>query len=267
MAAWGGMAGEATFERVNGAALAGGPVRSLQANPAITHLRRALQEGTPWYLALLDAIGLWEEPCERYRGQERRYLIAGEALDWLLLAERLASEAPDLIPRAELEALLFQGRAPLQLSSEEFRERIGPLKYRCLLSYFYGVTVEEALFFALEEEARRHSVVPAARFDLDPLYQDLYGSGEAELLADFTGQSSGRRAPTLDVPEQRAFTYFLFKRRIAYCLPPRVASDTKRGLAELRRQYLAAGRATAFPGRPDGTFDESGLPVPVAAPV
>ena len=82
----------------------------------------------------------------------------------------------------------------------------------------------------------------------------------------FTGQVWGRRTPTLDVPEQRAFTYFLFKHRVAYCLPPRVASDTKRGLAELRRQYLAAGRPTAFPGRPDGMFDEAGLPVAGIAP-
>lgn len=234
------------------AAIIGGPTRSLQANPSIAHFRRAIQHGAHWYIALLEAIGLWEEPQERFRGAVLTYLIAGEALDWLLLADRLAKEARDLIPTDELDALLFGGRAPLPLEIEAFRDLIGPLKYRCLLNYFYGVTVEEALFFALEEEARRHSVVSSSKFNLDPLFLDLYGAGEAALLGEFLGKELPPGTPSLDIQQQKAFTYFLFKRRLLYCLPARVASDTKRGLAELRRQYLAAGRLAVFPGRPDG---------------
>lgn len=238
-----------------GAAMVGGPVRSLQANAAVTHFRRAIQQGTHWYVALLESVGLWEEPAERFRGRVRTYLIGGEALDWLWLADRLCTDVRDLIPATELNDLLFHGNAPIHLETVEFRELIGPLKYGCFLNYFYGVTVEEALFFALEEEARRHSIVPGGKFDLNPLYLDLYGSTEETLLREFLHSETAPATVSLDVQEQKAFTYFLFKRRVAYCLPARVASDTKRGLAELRRQYLAARRSTAFPGRPDGVLE------------
>ena len=237
--------------------LVGGPERSVQANPALTHFRRALQQGTHWYMALLEAIALWEEPSERYRGRRLTYLIDGEALDWLLLAGRLCRDVRELIPPAELERLLLSGEAPVPLESGAFRDLIGPLKYRCFLNFFYGVTVEEALFFALEEEARRHSIVPGSRFDLNPLFIDLYGSAEPVLIGEFLGKQKPLLSATMDVQQQKAYLYFLFKRRILYCLPARVASDTKRGLAELRRQYLAAGRTALFPGRPDGSVIDS----------
>lgn len=254
------MAGENSGGTKIGAVLTGGPARSVLANPALTHFRRALEYGTHWYVALLEAIALWEEPTERYRGRLLTYLIGGEALDWLLLAGRLCREMRDLIPPPELEALLLSGQAPLLLESEAFRDLIGPLKYGCFLNFFYGITVEEALFFALEEEARRHSVAPGSKFDLNPLYVDLYGAAEPVLVGEFLGKKAPQLSASMDVQQQKAFIYFLFKRRLLYCLPARVASDTKRGLAELQRQYLAAGRPAIFPGRPDGMLmsgDES----------
>lgn len=244
----------------------GGHSRAVQTSPAITHLRHALRHGTHWYLALLDAIGLWEEPRERFRGEDLVYLIGGEALDWLLLAGRLAREVEGQIPESELEELLFEGEPPITISGQEFRQRIGPIKYRCFLNYFYGVTVEEALLFLHEEQLRRHSVVPSSIRSLDPVYLDLYGAPERELLEAFLSTQGLQPTHTLDVSQAKAFTYFLFKRRLAYCLPPRVASDTKQGLAELRRQYAAAGRDSAFAGRPDGLFEEADLTaVPEAA--
>src|SRR6185437_635790 len=181
------------------ATITGGPSRALQANPAVTHFRRAINDGVHWYLALLDAIGLWEEPRERFRGQDLQYLIGGEALDWLLLADRLCKELRQHLPRPELDALLFEGRAPLPLTTEEFRERIGPLKYRCFLNYFYGVTVEQALFFALEEEGRRHVVANGSRFDFDPLHLDLYGAREQDLLEEFARDSRRVDPASFDV--------------------------------------------------------------------
>ncbi|HEV7215758.1 MAG TPA: hypothetical protein VGP33_11610 [Chloroflexota bacterium] len=237
--------------------LVGGPERSVQANPALTHFRRALQQGTHWYVALLEAIALWEEPSERYRGRRLNYLIDGEALDWLLLAGRLCRDVRELLPPTEVDQLLLSGQAPIPLETEAFRDLIGPLKYRCFLNYFYGVTVEEALFFALEEEARRHSVAPNSSFDLNPLFVDLYGSAEPVLIGEFLGKGKPQLTASMDVQQQKSYLYFLFKRRILYCLPARVASDTKRGLAELRRQYAAAGRSVLFPGRPDGTVIDS----------
>jgi hypothetical protein len=173
-----------------------------------------------------------------------------------LLAGRLCRDVRELLPPTEVEQLLLSGQAPIALETEDFRDLIGPLKYRCFLNYFYGVTVEEALFFALEEEARRHSVV-AGSFDLNPLFVDLYGSAEPDLIGEFLGKGKPQLTASMDVQQQKAYLYFLFKRRILYCLPARVASDTKRGLAELRRQYAAAGRSALFPGRPDGAVIDS----------
>ena len=53
---------------------------------AIKHLEQAIAGGKHWYLALLEAIGLWNTAEETYSGRTYHYLIGGEAFDWLLLA-------------------------------------------------------------------------------------------------------------------------------------------------------------------------------------
>lgn len=225
----------------------------------IQRLHTAILEGCHWYLALLAAIRDWELPEERFHGRFWTYLIDGEALDLLLLAERLLAEIPDLIPQEATAALLFEGIPPLTLSSDEFRKHVGLEKYRCILNFFYGVTVEEALLYLLEEELRRRTVTGRLSSQaMDTIYIDLYGSPLADLLSDFARHHhlSQQETGSLDVNELKAFTYFLFKRRIVYCLPARVASDTKRGLAELRRQYVASGRNAIIPGRLDGASSE-----------
>ncbi|GAI19828.1 unnamed protein product, partial [marine sediment metagenome] len=55
---------------------------------AIRHLEQAITGGKHWYIALLEAIGLWDTAEETHNGRAYGYLIAGEAFDWLLLAER-----------------------------------------------------------------------------------------------------------------------------------------------------------------------------------
>ena len=40
---------------------------------------------------------------------------------------------------------------------------------------------------------------------------------------------------TISLAEAREFTYWLFKYRLRYCDPARVASDTRRALGMLRR--------------------------------
>ena len=59
-----------------------------------TAFRTALDAGDPWFDALMRAIALWESPDETVDGRQYRYLIGGEAFDWLLLAERLLRGAP-----------------------------------------------------------------------------------------------------------------------------------------------------------------------------
>jgi len=80
---------------------------------AIRHLEQVILSGKHWYIALLEAIGLWTDGEESYNGRHYRYLIDGEAFDWLLLAERLCEAVDDLLPEKEKLALLFYGKPPI----------------------------------------------------------------------------------------------------------------------------------------------------------
>ncbi|MCK4723761.1 MAG: hypothetical protein KAT75_10670, partial [Dehalococcoidia bacterium] len=122
---------------------------------AIEHLKQAVANGTHWYLALLEAIKLWSSAEEDYEGRHYRYLIEGEAFDWLVLAERLCQEISELIPEKERIDLLFFDRPPLELTQDRFRKLIGPAKYRAYLNYLYSILVEEALISAVVDEVRK----------------------------------------------------------------------------------------------------------------
>ena len=101
---------------------------------AVLHLKSAIQSGTPWQQALLEAIGLWTLPDEVYQGRTYHYMIQGEAFDWLMLAERLCAELDGFIPAEEKERLLFQGKMPEPVEPEAFRDllgRYGPCPMRC----------------------------------------------------------------------------------------------------------------------------------------
>ena len=87
---------------------------------AILRMRHAILTGTHWFDAVLEAVGRWRIPEERIGDREYRYLIGGEAFDWLLLAERLLGAMPDLVPAREADALLFQGEWPIEIDDEEF---------------------------------------------------------------------------------------------------------------------------------------------------
>lgn len=212
---------------------------------ALAQLRRDLESGCPWYLALLDAIALWSSAEETYQGQRYRYLVANEAFDWLRLAERLCDQAGDLLPQAEVERLLFHGLPPVDLDDDEFRRRIGPAKYRVHLNFFYGVTVEQALVLAVEEELRKEAVCGTlsayGRERGDP-YERIYGLPQSHLLARFRADEgwTGEDPGELSLDDLNAFMYWLFKYRLKRCDGARVASDTKKGLSRLQhlRRHL-----------------------------
>ena len=103
---------------------------------AIQHLEQAIASGRHWYLALLEAIGLWQSAEEDYNGRTYQYLIGEEAFDWLLLAERLCATVDGFLPVAEKDALLFAGKPPLNLSAAEVEKLIGKSKYHQYLNYF-----------------------------------------------------------------------------------------------------------------------------------
>ena len=124
-------------------------------NEVIRQLRQDISTGKHWYIALLEAVGRWQADEEEVDGCRYRYLIAGEAFDWLLLAERLCRAVDSLLPEDEKTALLFHGKPPTTIGAEKFRELIGDTRYRQYLNYFYGITAEEALLQVAEEEIRK----------------------------------------------------------------------------------------------------------------
>ena len=206
---------------------------------AVRHLKEAIAQGKHWYIALLEAIGLWDKTEETYNGWHYRYLIANEAFDWLLLAERLLQEVDHLVLEEEIIDLIFCGKAPIQISSEEFWQFIGEAKYNAHLNYFYGIIVEEALLLAVEEKVRKEQNVYAldGNHITELAYEQIYDATMTALLHRFKREKGYPQRKSMELTECREFTYWLFKYRLNNCDRERVASDTKRGLQELERQW------------------------------
>ena len=217
-------------------------VTSVGDSEAVRHLKLAISNGKPWHIALLESIRLWSWAEESHNGQHYRYLIDGEAFDWLLLAERLSEEVAESIPKQELEDLLFFGRLPAEVSEDEFKRLIGSAKYRAYLNYFYGVTIERFVLLAAEEDIckENHSHVFSRKDggELDDGYQRVYGARHEDLLRRFRKEKGYPDGDSITLSQLQEFTYWLFKYRLVNCDKARVASDTKKGLEFYRRQYL-----------------------------
>ena len=204
---------------------------------AINHLRSAIEMGQHWYLALLESMSMWQADEECFEGRVYRYLIEGEAFDFLLLAERLTETAPDLIPETERVDLLFHSKAPVDVSAEEMRKFMGDTRYQQHLNYFYGITVEEALILAVQDEVRKEerSLVIKEYDTIDESFQRIYDLPRAELLKFFRRDRAERASRSLKLSEMREFTYWLFKYRLKHTDKARVASDTKKALVRLKK--------------------------------
>ena len=239
-----------------------------QVPEAVLHLKSALRSGAPWYQALLEAIALWTLPQETYHQRHYQYLIEGEALDWLLLAERLCAELDGPIPRRAQELLLFHGLLPEEVSPDMFRDLIGPTKHRAYLNYWYGVVVEEALQLAVEEEVRkrhRSGGYPDSEDFVEEAFTLLYADTRTTLLDRFCRESQllpvappeedgPGDGPDLSLADLKGFTYWLFKRRFNQWDPARVASDTRKGIRRLR--LLEQTREFASePSEPAGSLE------------
>ena len=209
---------------------------------AIEHLKQAVASGKHWYIALLEAIKLWKSAEEDYQGRHLRYLINGEAFDWLLLAERLSDEISESIPEKERVNLLFFDIPPLELTREEFKKLIGPAKYRAYLNYLYGVLVEENLIYAVVDEIRKERLASGSnkREDiLDKAHRRIYGAGQQALLDSFRKEKRYTKRKSTNLSELKEFTYWLFKYRIKKSDKSRVASDTKKALIKMQRNLAA----------------------------
>ncbi len=211
---------------------------------AIRHLEEAIMAGKHWYLALLEAMGLWTSAEETHHGRTYRYLIDGEAFDWLLLAERLCESVDGLLPEDEKRDFLFYGKPPLRLSAEEVRKIIGDSKFGQYLNYFYGCTVEEALLLAVKEEVykeRQSSGLCREQETTDEAYLRIYGAPREGLLERFWQERGYPPPRSVTIGEMKEFTYWRFKYRLSHCEKAKVASDTKKALRYLKHQWAKQG--------------------------
>ncbi len=203
---------------------------------AVRRLKEAVRSGKKWHLALLEAVGMWTLPQEEHQGRHYCYLVQGEALDWLLLAERLCGELDGTVSVEDKEQLLFYGRLPDNVSASDFRELIGFNKHTAVLNYWYGVVVEEALQLAVEEEVRKQHRArgfPDSEDLVEEAFVRIYQDTRTNLLKDFLKEKGNSGKESLSLTEIKEFTYWLFKRRLKIWDPARVASDTRKALATL----------------------------------
>ena len=203
---------------------------------ALLHLRIALATGTSWQKAILEAMGRWTMAEETLDGRKYRYLLQGEAYDWLLLAERLCTDVEGAIPSEEKERFLFTGQIPDDVDEEQFRDYLGPSKFRAHMNFRYGVVLEEVLQLVAEEEVRKLHF-SRSYSDNDELteeaYVHLYQKPRSELLKTFQKETKKDRRRNLTLSALKEFTYWLHKRRINLWDPARVASDTKKAIRRL----------------------------------
>ncbi len=203
----------------------------------LARLRESVEGGERhWFIAVLDGVGQWPLAEEEVDGRRYRYLIGGEAFDWLLLAERLCEALADLTPEEEREPLLMHGRLPVEVSEEEFRRLLGPTKHRAHLNFLYGVQVEEALQLGVAEEVQKERMCQVwqnGRID-EEVCNRIYGTTRPDLFSRFREQR-GLTGDSLSLNDLHEFTYWLFRYRVNNADPARVASDTRKGLAMLSR--------------------------------
>lgn len=205
----------------------------LESEPAIDHLEQAIRNSRHWYLALLESINLWTKAEEVYDSRTYRYLIAGEAFDWLLLAERLCNAVHGLVPDDGKTALLFHGHPPLSLSVDKFRELIGEAKYLHYLNFFYGVIAEEALVLAVEEEVRKEKRASGLIRETEATteaYRRIYDSAKGAMLRNFRKEQNHPQLKSIDLTELKEFAYWRFKFRLKICEKAKVASDSRKAL-------------------------------------
>ena len=205
---------------------------------AIAHLKNALYDGREWIPALLESISLWTLTDEVYKHHNHRYLLDGEAFDWLLLAERLLTEVDGLVPEDEKRDLLFSGDLPRSISTLEFKNILGTQKYSAHLNYWYGIVVEEAVILCAEEEERKRlqSDGMGKSFDVNTqAFLKIYGHSQRDLYLRFRKEKGYEESSPYSITEDKEFTYWLFKYRLINGEGERVASDTRKGILYLEK--------------------------------
>ena len=230
-----------------------GPHTAVRVDQVLDWLEDALRhQSIDWRTAILEAIGRWPLASEVVDGERYDYLLAGEAFDWKLLAQRIRTRLQGGIPDDEWGSWIGSPVPFGGLEEAEFTRVLGVEKHRAHLSYFYGVTVEQALQTAVGEEIAKRRVAGGRapnQESREDAYLRLYGSSQMVLWHDFVTSKMAEGPDNHDRLNGEAslnimddFTYWLFKKRMGRADPARVASDTRKGLAQLERMRQADGR-------------------------
>jgi hypothetical protein len=126
------------------------------------------------------------------------------------------------------------------MEDSEFAERLGPAKHSAHLNYLYGVLVEEALQLAVEEDIHKENRSrPWREPEDEPMFERVYGKPLIELRAQYYEETGTMLGDPVSYGDWKEFTYWLFKTRLKRQDKARVASDTRKGLAQLTRMELA----------------------------
>ena len=238
-------------------------IEPLDPAEGVAAFRAALKAGDDWYGAMLRVVARWTAPEEDVDGVAYRYLIAGEAFDWLRLAERLIDAAGAAVPAEEAERLLFDGVPPpgADPAEEAFARAVGHQKYRAHLNFQYGVTVEEALLLQAELELQKARTLEGPRGAPPDVaaYERVYGRTLEQLAAEYRAETGANLARRVGQAELHAFTYWCSKYRFRLAEPARVASDTRKALALLSRlEAERAPRERRVPGATRPVIDLDG---------
>ncbi|MCL2615983.1 MAG: hypothetical protein FWD30_04195 [Dehalococcoidia bacterium] len=203
--------------------------------------KASVKTGQNWFLALLEAIKNWPVSEESYDGQNYNYVIAGEALDMPQIAERLLTAAGELVPEEEKLDFLFHNKPPLQLSMEKTQELMGELRLGQYLNFFYGIVVEEALMQTVEEEVQKEEQGLKTCNEaeaIDEAYRRIYENTQRTLLRQFLKEMGYTASRSMTLKQLKEFRYWRFKYRLKHCDKARIASDTKKALAWMKRNNI-----------------------------
>ena len=213
-------------------------VGDIDSSESMKYFKNSLYQGKEWVSELIKSMSLWTLEEEVYNSKNNKYLIDGEAFDWLLLARRLLDAIGDLVPTTEKNRLLLSEDISDLMSQDEFRNLLGPEKYSAYLNYWYGIVVEEAVIRSAEEEEGkgmpRSGKIGKARIR-QKAYEKLYGLNQEELYNTFLSDKGYQKTPSFNVGIAKEFTYWLFKYRLVNSEGERVASDTRKGLLLLNK--------------------------------
>ena len=204
-------------------------------------------------LQLLKNINNWaigEDGDESYRD----YFVAGEALDWKALANRIAITNVPVGELPNIASWLYNSDHTGGIEEEEFKALVGEEKHALHLNYFYGVLVERSLI-TMETE---HILKGKLRNDAASIeqagelaYINIYRATRQDLLEKFKLLKQIESGEWLSLTQVKEFTYFLFKHRVGNSLPAKTASDTKRGLTFLVSMRRAQSRRINPPPKND----------------